>query len=209
MNPTNPTRPSLRPLHIVALTGLFLLIAGVVGVAGYFRLSSETTLLRQSVMKSVPGPWDKRFAARLGSLTLCAVRLGAHWAHLPSEARAGLAALRGVDVGVYQLQREPGAPDCGAVFQAADEVMTRRGWERVLGVAQPTGVVGIYLPRKGVSCSAMRCCLLVLEERNLVVASARGNLEPLLAMAQQHIEQSGMPFALTKCRVSRPAAASN
>ena len=57
MNPTNPTRPSLRPLHIVALTGLFLLIAGVVGVAGYFRLSSETTLLRQSVMKSVPGPW--------------------------------------------------------------------------------------------------------------------------------------------------------
>jgi hypothetical protein len=46
-------------------------------------------------------------------------------------------------------------------------------------------LVGIYVPRRGVSLKYAECCLVVWHDRELVVASVRGNLEPLMEIANE------------------------
>src|SRR5437870_2834543 len=60
MNPQMQTNaaPRFRPGHLVLLASVVLLSLGVIGVTGYFRLSSEAAALRSSLMKSVPGTWN-------------------------------------------------------------------------------------------------------------------------------------------------------
>jgi hypothetical protein len=157
----------------------FALLAAA-GVASYFRLSSETTALRRSVMASVPGHWDKKIAVNIGYFTMGLVRCGTHFIKMPPEPRAAMNALSGAEVGVYKLQEEPQAADARAIFASADKAMQRRGWERIVGVAKERELVAVYMPRKGLSLEHMRCCVMVWHGRELVVASARGNLAPLM-----------------------------
>lgn len=159
-----------------------------IGIAGYFRLSAATQALRSSVIESVPGQWDKRFAVHVGGLTLGQVRLASRCFSLPPEAKAALEALRGAEVGVYRLQTAPSALDHPAMFAAADESMKRRGWERIVGVAQGKQFVAVYMPSDLCTAKRMACCVAVLNEQDLVVASARGNVKPLLEVATQHLQ---------------------
>jgi hypothetical protein len=180
----------LRRRYVVLLMLLCLPLFGAAGVASYFRLSSQTRALRGSLMRSIPGQWDKRFAVNLGGFTLGAVRYGSRFFHMPPEPRAALEALHAAEVGVYRLQDQLESLDYNAVFLEADKSMRARGWERVVAVTQPRGMVMVYVPRKGISTSRMSCCVMVLQERDLVIASARGDLEPLLELAEKRLPAS-------------------
>jgi hypothetical protein len=184
-----------RKRHIVALAAVVILAWCYIGVTGYFRLSSETRALRESVMNSVSGQWSKRFAVNVGRCTVGLVQLGSGLVHLPPEARAALDSLRGGEVGVYRLQQAQGCINPAAVFQAADRAMAARGWDRIVGVAKASELVGIYAPRSG---SGLKCCLMVLHEQDLVVASVRGDPRPLLKLATRRLDG---------CRGLRGAAA--
>jgi hypothetical protein len=167
-----------------------------VGIAGYFRLSSATKALGNSVMESVPGQWDKRFAVHLGSITMGLVRYGAGFFKLPPEPKAALEAVHGAEVGIYKLQGERSALDYSVIFTAADKSMRRRGWERIVGVAQGQQFVAVYLPRDFHTFNRAGCCVVVLNEQDLVVASARGNLAPLLELATQRLQEHGHGLSL-------------
>jgi hypothetical protein len=188
--PTPPKPPGFRfhAGYVIALAIPLLFALGVVGVTGYFRLSSETAALRESLMGSVDGQWKKTIAVHLGWFTTGLVRAGSRLVKLDPEPRAALDAVRGVEVGVYKVQDGAERQDHGAILAKADKAMTRRGWVRVVGVSHDRELVAIYMPRKGTSLRSMRCCLMVFNGRELVVASARGNLEPLWAIAEKHIE---------------------
>jgi hypothetical protein len=178
---------------VVLALVLCLPLLCVIGIAGFFRLSSATQALRSSVIESLPGQWDKRFAVHVGGVTLGLVRFGSRFFNLPPEPKAALAVLHGAEVGVYKLQDAPSAPDYSAMFTAADKCMRRRGWERIVGVAQGRQFVAVYMPRNLRTAKRMECCVAVLNEQDLVVASARGNLEPLLELATQHLRDRGGP----------------
>ena len=178
----------VRTGYVVLALVLCLPLLCAVGIAGYFRLSSATEALRSSVIESVPGQWDKRFAVHVGGLTLGLVRFGSLFFNLPAEPKAALETLHGAEVGVYKLQDAPSALDYSAMFTATDKCMRRRGWDRVVGVAQGRQFVAVYLPRNLRTVKRMACCVAVLNEQDLVVASARGNLEPLLALATQRLQ---------------------
>jgi hypothetical protein len=75
------------------------------------------------------------------------------------------------------------------MFTAADKCMRQRGWERIVGVAQGRQFVAVYMPRNLRTAKRMECCVAVLNERDLVVASARANLEPLLELATQRLQE--------------------
>ena len=105
------------------------------------------------------------------------------------ELKAALGALHGAEVGVYNLQDAPCALDYSAVFTATDKCMRRRGWERIVGVARGRQFVAVYMPRNLRTAKRMECCVAVLNERDLVVASARCNLEPLLELATQRLQE--------------------
>ncbi len=179
----------VRAGYVVLALVLCLPLLCAIGIAGYFRLSSATQALRSSVIESVPGKWDKRLAVHVGGLTLSLVRLGSRLLSLPSEPKAALEALHGAEVGIYRLQDAPSALNYSAMFAATDKSMKRRGWERIVGVARDRQFVAVYMPRNLRTVKRMGCCVAVLNEQDLVVASASGNLEPLLELARQRLHE--------------------
>jgi hypothetical protein len=178
----------LRAWYVVLALVLCLPLVCAIGIAGYLQLSSPTRALRSSVIESVPGQWDKRFAVNVGGLTLGMVRFGSRLFNLPPDAKAALGVLHGADVGVYNLHDAPSALDYSAMFSAADKCMRGRGWERIVGVARGRQFVAVYMPRNLRTVKRMACCVAVLNEQDLVVASARGNLQPLLELATQRLQ---------------------
>lgn len=177
----------VRAGYVVLGLLLCLLLLGAIGITGCFRLSPATRALRAGVIESLPGQCEKRLAVHVGGLTLGLARFGSRFFNLPPEPKAALAALHGAEVGVYELRHAPSALDYSAVFTAADKSMRRRGWERIVGVIQGSQLVAVYTPRDLRAPERMACCILVLNERKLVVAAARGNLEPLLEVARQRL----------------------
>jgi hypothetical protein len=173
----------------IVLTGVFaLLVLAAIGLIGIFHLSSESAILRQTVMNGVPGEWDKRIALRVGWITTSLVRCGSRFIHMPPEPRAALDAVRGGEVGVYHLREEPQSVDRGRILSQADRAMARRGWTRAVGVVQEHQLVAVYLPKSGISSKRVRACVAVLDGRDLVIVSARGNLEPLMGIVEKHLD---------------------
>ena len=193
----------VRTGYVVLALVLCLPLLCAIGIAGYFRLSSAAQALRSSVIESVPGKWDKRLAVHVGGLTLSLVRLGSRLFDLPPEPKAALEALRGAEVGIYRLQDVPSALDYSAMFAATDKSMRRRGWERVVGVARGRQFVAVYMPRNLRTVKRMGCCVAVLNEQDLVVASASGNLEPLLELATQRLQEHDFSLGDFKRRLPK------
>jgi hypothetical protein len=179
--------PLLTPATAILLGLAALLCFAVIAVTSYFRLSAEAKILRQSAMSSIPGAWHRKIALHVGGLTTGALRAGSHLVKLAPEPRAALDALHGGEVGIYSLEEEPEVVDGCAFLARADQAMSARGWERVVGVSKERELVAVYSPRRGVSSCDLRCCVVVFQGRDLVVVSARGNLEPLLEIARTHI----------------------
>ena len=154
----------------------------VYGVTSFFRLGSDARALRNSLVKSSGADWDQRIALNVGGMTLGATRTGLSFANLPPEARAALQSVRGVEVGIYQLSSEE-QPDRAAMLNAADKAMTARGWYRVVGVIAEGKLVTVYMPEKETSLRRMKCCVMVSDGENMVIASADANLQPLVNCA--------------------------
>jgi hypothetical protein len=168
-------------------------VIGVIGITGYFRLSSDTNALRESLMSSAPGPWDKKFAGHVGWLTCAAVRGVSHFFPIPAEPRAALSAVQGAEVAIYNLPNNSAPAEPLSVLQSADRTMTRRGWLRIVGVAREHELVAIYMSRNETSLQRMSCCVAVLKDRELVVVSVRGNPGPLLQLAESRLPRH-QPF---------------
>jgi hypothetical protein len=167
-----------------------LLVASVLGafvVWRFFQLGSETEALRAGLMDATHGTCEKKIAVHVGMFATALVRAGSRFFTIPPEPRAALESVHSVEFGIYELQEGSADIDAGAVLASTDKAMGARGWERCVGVVHEHQVVAVYLPRQGIRLGSLKCCLLVLESRNLVVLSARGNLEPLIALAQSKL----------------------
>jgi hypothetical protein len=175
---------------VLLLVVLCVPLLCALGVASYFRLSSDTKALRRSVMNSVAGEWDTKVALNIGSLTTGLVRGLSQLIQLPPEPRAAIDAIHNVEVGVYELHDAALPADYPAVLLSGDKTMAARGWERIVGVIEGNQCVAVYVPRKGVSARRLTCCVLVLHERDLVIVSARGNIKPLLDVASKHLAET-------------------
>lgn len=189
-NPSQSKASAARAWTVgVVLVFALLVLPGlcVVGVTGYFRLGSETAALRETMMSSVKGHWEKKIELNVGWFTTAVARTFSRAIILQPEPRAALEAVRGVEVGVFELAGEPGAFNPGAVLLRADQALKRRGWQRIVGVTQEHQLVAIYMPSRETSQRDLKCCLMVFEGRQLVVVSARGKVEPLLAIAEKHL----------------------
>ena len=191
MNPPNipplnrpPTdRRWLWVLLVVLLIPLIPLGGLALGVASYFHLSSDTRALRNELTQASGTKWRKQIGLNVGSITLGVVRGGLSFAKLDPKAHEVLRAARGLDgveVGLYELNSGSRAPDRAAMFTVADKVMGDRGWERVVGVLNGDQMVGVFLPAGITSSNRMKCCVVVLDGRQLVLVSARADLKPLL-----------------------------
>lgn len=181
---------------LIVLTG-FCMIPSlmVVAVASFFTVSSTTAHLRDAVLETNPA--QKRVAVSAGPITCALVRYGLGFLELPPEARLGIASARGGEVCVYQLDQPARPAERGRIIRRADIAMTKRGWSRVVGVSHENNLVAVYMPQKQRSSSDVRACVLVLHERDMVVAAARGKVEPILELAAMHCDLPGLPVLAT------------
>ena len=182
-------RPRARRLWLWGALAALVLLPFVVlaaGVASYFHLSSDTKALRNSLMRSASVQWRPQIVLNVGNGTLSAVRAGLSFVELDAEARAALRAIRGAEVGIYQLASGEKSPDRAAMLAAADAAMNARGWDRVVGVLDGQDLVAVYVPGKTASARRMKCCVMVFDGQEMVLVSARANLEPLLQCALDH-----------------------
>ena len=89
------------------------------------------------------------------------------------------------------------------MLAAADAVMTTRGWERMVGVMDGHNLVAVYLPGKNISVHRAKCCVLVLDGKELVLVSVKGNPEPLLRFAYDQANlhaQARIPSSVAMAR---------
>ena len=178
-----PSVPRFGTGSIVILLVLTFLGLAAWGITGYFRLSSETRALRASLFQTTACQWHQKVAVHVGGMTLSLARTALRWVRLPREPRAALEALHGAEVGVYTGQEPLQQVDPGTILSEADKSMAARGWLRAVGVAKEQELVAVYVPAKKTSPKNVKCCLLVLHGGTMVVAAARGNVQPLLELA--------------------------
>ena len=169
-----------------------LVVLGVIalGVASYFHPSADTRALRNGLMKASGVEWRQSIGLNIGSATLGAVRAGLSFVPLDSKARAVVRSVRGVEVSIYELAAGTKSPDSAALLDAADTVLSDRGWERLVCVLDREELVGVYVPRKAILARQMKCCVLVFDGRQMIVVSARVDAEPMLRCLQN---QSNLP----------------
>ncbi len=191
MNAARPSEISRfvpRLTHVI-LCGLLALVAMVpLGIASFFMLSSDAAALRESAMAGTGGHWKKTIALNIGWATTGLARAGSQFFKLAPEPRAALDSIRAGEVGIYKLQGAAGRVDHGAVLARADKAMSARRWDRIVGVSQDGQLVAVYVPKSGLSTEKVRCCVLVLNDRDLVIAGGRANIEPLLSLAREHVD---------------------
>jgi hypothetical protein len=152
-----------------------------VGLTGCFKPSRDALALRDSVAKAADASWESEVEFGVGTLTFALVRGGAALFEAPPEARAALSSVRGAEVGVYHLTPRGSGISRAGVLAAADRTMKARGWDRLVGVVDRNGTVGVYLPQDLEPGDQVRAMIVVVEEREMVIAGVRGRPEPLLA----------------------------
>jgi hypothetical protein len=175
--------------YVVAIAFVLMCIWALVSIAGMFRLGSDAAALRNSVMRDLGGTCEQKIAFRAGFLTTGLIRMGAKAVKLEAEPRAAIQSLRGAEVGVYSLACEPASINCARILADADKVMVARGWERIVGVSKDGKLVAVFGSQSSGSREMLKLCVLVLDERNLVVVSGKGEVKPLVELAMRRMRR--------------------
>ncbi|HVU18977.1 MAG TPA: hypothetical protein VHD32_18875 [Candidatus Didemnitutus sp.] len=201
-SPTNtePVRPRRRiwPWVVIILLSPFAVL-GVAAVS-VLTLNSDARALRREVMAASGGDWHTKVQLSVGGILLGTARTVLTFVHCPNiaEARLGVGAVKSASVGVYELTGDAASFAPEKVFSRADEVMTRRGWTRMVGVSEDRDNVLIYCSDHGSSSDRLDVCLAVVENRQLVVVSATVNADRLAEMVTKLAAKHGHPFKLAQ-----------
>lgn len=172
-----------------ALLGLLLLTA-----TGCFRVSSETRALRDAALDNGLSGAEEKIELALGRLTFGAANLGLHFVKsddIPPEARMILGSVKGAEVSVYHFRERSGS--LARVLQDADRALEKRDCERVVGVMQERQLVAVYTPTKIRSPRNVEFYVLVLNDHDLVCASANGDIKTILELAMSKAEEHFPP----------------
>ena len=165
-----------------------------VALAGYgiyrmLTLSGGVREIRQEASALWNGQWEKELEVKVPSIVFWAGRRVGSFLDLDPDVRDALRTVRGAQVGVYRLHETPTRRQLIELLKASDSAMTRRGWDRVVVVLDRHDLVAVYLPDQAAALDQVRACVMVLSDRELVMASVAGNLEPLMKLAQRHLPE--------------------
>jgi hypothetical protein len=162
-----------------------------------FRMGGEARALRQAVLAATPGEWAPRFEFGVGRLPAWLARAGFHLAegklNLPPEARFGIDAFRSADIGVYRRHHASSQDSSSTILAKVDSSMAAQDWESIVSVQDAQHNVRIFVPKNLSDLRATQACVFVMENDELVIVSARLNLEPLVELASSKLHCSPFP----------------
>lgn len=188
INPVTKRRFRWRYLFLGLLAAGFL---GVVAVALSLLPGREVQVIRNAVAGARPGKAETKISFGVGRVALGLARLVTPFTGLDADANSVLQAVRQADVSIQELAGPLAPGGRQAVLEATDQAMTRKGWERIVGVVEGDEhmgdeVIGVYVPVNLKPDDDLRVALFVLEGRDLITVAGRCRLEPLLELASRH-----------------------
>lgn len=190
MQPAPAPQPRRRRLWPWIL-GFCLLPFVAVGLAAYsiLTLDHAASVLRRHVMAATDSDWHTRVQVSTGRATLGLARLVLTWVHDPhvADARLALKAVKSASVGVYELADGSAAWSYDELFSKTDEAMRKRGWNRLVGVADDKNIVLIYTDGDPDGTGPIDICLAVVDDRELVVASTTIDSTKALDLIARHL----------------------
>ena len=177
----------------IATTRLVLLILGVMlglfalGIWRCFHTSSALSVLRNSMESSVEHTLHSRFSFNAGFLIFGLARTTCSFLSVPPEVTVGLQTIRGVETSICQWDTMLKPHDYLPLIEKVDKDMQRNGWERMVTVIEEGVLVLVFNSTKNQSPKDQRYCVVVSEGNNLILASVRGNWDPLMAYASRSL----------------------
>lgn len=179
-----PRRRRLWPWVLGLVLTPFLVLA--VAAASFLTLDRDAAALRRHVMAASGNEWDTKVQFSIGRLTLGCVRTGLLLvAHEDiTDARLALAGVKSASVGVYERVGRAAELSRDGFFVATDRAMQKRGWTRLVGVAEKREAVLVYVP-DGASGRTLDVCVAVLDGKDLVVVSSTIDAEALAELVER------------------------
>lgn len=173
----------MKPIFasIVAVTLLL-------GTTGCFRVGSETRALRDVALEFGAEDAEEKIELGVGFFTVGLAKLGTRMLELPPEVKSILGSVDGVECSVYELRGRQ--DDLSQLLKEADKAMNKRGCDRVVGVLDREQLVAVYVPRDVTSHRNMTMSVMVLTQRELICATARGDLEPVMQIAYAKAQEN-------------------
>ncbi|MCB1128433.1 MAG: hypothetical protein KDM81_18200 [Verrucomicrobiae bacterium] len=163
---------------------LLLALAAAWAVVDCLRMDRDGRALREAVIKQAGVDCARQFQAGVGPVLLGGARLGLRFLpDLPPQARRALDALRGARVSVDRIEGRIATDRLGGILRAADRTMDGRGWDRLAGIVDGDTLVVVYVERGLRRGTTMQTRVAVIESEQLIVVSARADLEPLVELA--------------------------
>jgi hypothetical protein len=119
-------------LGAVVIAPVVLLSAVACSFVG---LDSETATLRRHLMQASGAEWDTKVQLSLGRASFAILRGALSFSTKAeiAEARLALKGIRRASVGVYELRGAAKERPQAGLMHAADAVMRRHGWDRIVG----------------------------------------------------------------------------
>jgi hypothetical protein len=192
MNPTPQSPAPRRHVWRWVLLGVGLcltpvLILGAIALS-YLTLDRDVRVLRHHVMAATDAGWKTKIQMSVGRATLGTVRQGLRFVHHKDmdDALLALKAVKHASVGVYE--RTSGGTDWSReqLFVDTDRAMQKRGWTRLVGVADKKETVLVYVQDNLDEDEPIEICVAVVSGKEMVVASTTIDAEALGELVAKH-----------------------
>lgn len=184
-----PAAPRRRRVWLWVL-GICLTPFVVLGlaVASYLSLDRDASALRRHVMSATHADWNTKVQFSIGRATLGTVRTGLWFVDHPdiADARLALGAVKHASVGVYELASRRLDVSREQLFAETDRAMAKRGWSRLVGVAQEKESVLVYIADDLDAGDPIGLCIAVMNGRDLVVVSTSIEADALNELIERH-----------------------
>lgn len=168
---------------------LLVVLAAACAVLDCLRMDRDGQALRDAMKEKAGVEFSCQFQAGAGPVLLGGARLGLRFLpDLPPPARRALSALRGARVSVDRSEGRLAAANLPGMLRAADHTMEERGWDRLAGVIEGDTLVAVYVERNVRRGTTVQTRVAVIESDQLVVVSAKADLEPLVELALEQMK---------------------
>lgn len=180
------------------LAGLaaFTCVMVAAGVALAKSVKPDGTLpeLSTDILDSLGVSTCTEVEVRVPTLLFTTARIASRFVDVEREVKSGLRVVRSAQVGVYELEREPGRKSVIEMMRAADQRMAELGWDRIVQVVDDQETVLVYGAPTGNHVDEMAACAVVLAEHELVIITARGRLEPIVDLACRELRKGKLDW---------------
>jgi hypothetical protein len=179
-------------LVFTALVLAVLLAGTVAGVALWRSLSSsgDTSTLHDPVLNALGISRTSEVQVTLPAWGLTLARAGSSVADLGTEVQTALGTVQNARIGVYKLARRPNRSEVLNWIHSVDTTLDTAVWKRTLTVLEGAQMVSIYLADSGEEDTRfLEALILVQDQQELVIVSARGRTEALLNLGRHALTE--------------------